>query len=82
MAYTDTIIPETIQMYNTISHQLRLNEEGLILVPDFSHIPVMQPDEKLKAETMNLRADAIKKIIESGVELSEDEIRELSGLNN
>ena len=82
MAYTDTIIPETIQMYNTISHQLGLNEEGLILVPDFSHIPVMQPDEKLKAETMNLRADAIKKIIESGVDLSEDEIRELSGLNN
>lgn len=82
MAYTDTIIPETIQMYNTISHQLGLNEEGLILVPDFSHIPVMQPDEKLKAETINLRADAIKKIIESGVELSEDEIRELSGLNN
>lgn len=82
MAYTDTIIPETIQMYNTISHQLGLNEEGLILVPDFSHIPVMQPDEKLKAETMNLRADAIKKIIESGVDLSEDEIRELSGLND
>ena len=82
MAYTDTIIPETVQMYNTISHQLGLNEEGLILVPDFSHIPVMQPDEKLKAETMNLRADAIKKIIESGVDLSEDEIRELSGLNN
>lgn len=81
MAYTDTIIPETIQMYNTISHQLGLNEEGLILVPDFSHIPVMQPDEKLKAETMNLRADAIKKIIEAGVDLSEDEIRELSGLN-
>lgn len=82
MAYTDTIIPETIQMYNTISHQLGLNEEGLILVPDFSHIPVMQPDEKFKAETMNLRADAIKKIIESGVDLSEDEIRELSGLND
>jgi hypothetical protein len=41
----------------------------------------MQPDEKLKAETMNLRADAIKKIIEAGVELNEDEIRELSGLN-
>jgi len=81
MAYTDTIIPETIQMYNTISHQLGLNDEGLILVPDFSHIPVMQPDEKLKAETMNLRADAIKKIIEAGVELNEDEIRELSGLN-
>jgi hypothetical protein len=81
MAYTDTIIPETIQMYNTISHQLGLDQEGLILVPDFSHIPVMQPDEKLKAETMNLRADAIKKIIEAGVELNEDEIRELSGLN-
>ena len=81
MAYTDTIIPETIQMYNTISHQLGLSEEGLILVPDFSHIPVMQPDEKLKAETMNLRADAIKKIIEAGVQLNEDEIRELSGLN-
>lgn len=81
MSYQDTIIPETEQMYATISHQLKLNEEGLYIKPDFSHIPVLQSDKLSEASAMNLRADAVNKIMTAGVELDDDEKRALLGLD-
>jgi hypothetical protein len=69
------------EMYHSMNQQLGLNEEGLKLVPDFSHIPVLQDDEQLKANAMNTKADAIKKIVESGVNLTAEEIKELTGIN-
>lgn len=77
MTYQDTIIPETEQMYATISHQLGLTDNGLMLVPDFSHIAVLQVDENQKANAMNTRADAVNKIITAGVQLDDDEKRAL-----
>eukprot|EP01049_Picozoa_sp_SAG25_P003296 SAG25_NODE_188_length_12354_cov_23.716116_18_plen_81_part_00 len=77
MTYQDTIIPETKQMYATMSHQLGLTKEGLQLVPDFSHIAVLQDDESIKANALNQRANAVFKILESGVILDEDEKRAL-----
>ena len=77
MTYQDTIIPETQQMYATLSHQLGLVETGLLLVPDFSHIAVLQDDESLKATALNTRADALNKIILAGIELNDDEKRAL-----
>jgi len=77
MSYQDTIIPETEQMYSTISHQLGLTDEGLYLKPDFSHIAVLQDDKNAEASAMNLRADAVNKIITAGVELSDEEKRSL-----
>ena len=52
MSYQDTIIPETKQMYATISQQLGLIEEGLYIKPDFSHIPVLQDDKNQEANTV------------------------------
>lgn len=80
MAYQDTIIPETVQMYDSIANQVGLTAEGITLYPDFTHIPALQADENLKAQAMNTRADAISKILAAGVSLSEEEIRELTGL--
>tara|TARA_R110001632_G_scaffold76073_2_gene172734 strand:+ start:4632 stop:5825 length:1194 start_codon:yes stop_codon:yes gene_type:complete len=80
MSYQDTIIPETNQMYSTISHQLGLIDEGLYLKADFSHIPVLQDDINAEASAMNLRADAVNKILLSGIELSDEEKRSLLGL--
>ena len=77
MTYQDTIIPETEQMYSTISNQLGLTDEGLHLVPDFSHIAVLQDDENQKASALNHRADAVNKIIASGLNLDDDEKRAL-----
>ncbi len=45
MVYTDTIIPETQQMYDTIAHQMGLDKQGISIVADFSHLPVLQDDE-------------------------------------
>lgn len=80
MAYTDTIIPETEQLYASMSHQLGLDQEGLKLVPDFSHLPVLQDDENLKADSMNKRADVVNKVNAAGVILSEEEIRAIVGI--
>ena len=77
LTYTDTIIPETQKLYDSIIQQFGLDAEGYKLIADFSHIAVLQADENLKARAMNTRADAVKKIIDAGVTLSEDEIREL-----
>lgn len=77
MTYTDTIIPETQKIYDSLIHQYGLDKDGYKLIADFSHIAVLQADENLKAQAMNTRADAIKKILDSGVNLTEDEIREL-----
>jgi hypothetical protein len=75
MVYTDTIIPETQQMYDTIAHQLGLKDEGYSIKADFSHLPVLQDDEQQKAQAMNTRADAVNKIIQAGVDLTDDEKR-------
>ncbi len=80
MSYQDTIIPETNQMYSTISHQLGLIKEGLYVKADFNHIPVLQSDKNAEASAMNLRADAVNKIINAGIDLDEDEKRSLLGL--
>jgi len=77
LTYTDTIIPETQKIYDSIIQQFGLDAEGYKLIADFSHIAVLQADENLKARAMNTRADAVKKILDAGVNLNEDEIREL-----
>lgn len=80
MAYTDTIIPETEQLYASMSHQLELDQEGLKLVPDFSHLPVLQDDENLKADSMDKRASVIKKLFESGIPLTDEEAKIIIGI--
>lgn len=82
MAYQDTIIPETQQMYDAIAQQIGLKDEGISLHADFSHIPALQEDENLKAQSMKIKAEAIEKIMAAGVALNEEEIREISGLND
>jgi len=79
MAYTDTIIPETQQMYDSMAHQFGLVNEGISIHADFSHIPSLQVDEVSRADTMNKRADVVKKIIESGVALTNEQIEEIIG---
>lgn len=80
MAYQDTIIPEVTQMYDSLSQQLGLTKEGLYIKPDFSHVAVLQNDENKKAQTLNTKADAINKVIQSGVNLSEEEKRAILGI--
>jgi hypothetical protein len=80
MAYTDTIIPETNEMYDGLSEQLGLIEQGLRIVPDFSHIAVLQRDENLHSRALDVRASALLKIQDAGVELDDDEKRAILDL--
>jgi hypothetical protein len=80
MAYTDTIIPETKQMYDALSEQLGLIKEGYKLCVDFSHIPVMQVDDNQSAQALDTRAAALIKIQQSGVVLTAEEQRAILGM--
>lgn len=83
MVYTDTIIPETQTLYDSIIKFYGLDKEGYKLEADFSALPVLQDDkqsesavEKAKVETysMMLRDGVISKeqyAMEFGIELAE-----------
>tara|TARA_R110001606_G_scaffold85719_6_gene194312 strand:+ start:4381 stop:5604 length:1224 start_codon:yes stop_codon:yes gene_type:complete len=77
MAYNDTIIPTTESMYDAISEQIGLLDEGLRIVPDFSHVSVLQQDDNLAAQALDTRASALLKIQQAGIILTDDEQREL-----
>ena len=81
MCYTDTIIPETQSMYNSIMRQWGLADE-YYLKADFSHLPSLQEDEEAKANVQKTKAETLEKIQAMGVQLSEEEIRVLTDLNN
>lgn len=81
MVYTDTIIPETQSMYDSMLKQWGLDSE-YYLKADFSHLPVLQVDEESKANVQKTKAETLEKIQAMGVQLSEEEIRILTDLNN
>ena len=71
MSYQDTIIPETEQMYATISQQLGLIDEGIYIKADFSHIPVLQDDK-------NQQSSTIVSLVQNGV-IDPNEARNVLG---
>ena len=81
LIYTDTIIPETQSMYNSMMKQWGLSDE-YYLKADFSHLPALQEDEGEKADVQKTKAETLEKIAGLGVELTEEEIRILTDLNN
>lgn len=82
MVYTDTIIPDTQSMYDSMIRQWKLDAEGYTLKADFSHLPVLQEDEEAKANVQKTKAETLEKIQAMGVQLSEEEIRVLTDLDN
>jgi len=75
MCYTDTIIPETQQMYDSIAMQFGLEKEGYYLKAEFGHLKVLQEDEERMAQVQSTKADTLLKIQQMGVTLTEEEIR-------
>ena len=80
MTYQDTIIPETQQMYDAIGQQIGLTDEGLKLIAEFDHLPVMQDDEVAVATTMKLKAETIEKLKVLGIDMTSDEMKALLGI--
>ena len=81
LVYTDTIIPETQSMYDSMMKQWGLSNE-YYLKAEFNHLPALQEDESEKANVQKTKAETLEKIAGLGVELSEEEIRILTDLNN
>jgi len=75
MAYQTSIIPDTEAMYDGLSEQLGLTKDGLRLVPDFTHVQVLAEDENEAAKALDTRAAALLKIQQSGVILTDEEMR-------
>jgi hypothetical protein len=80
MTYQDTIIPETQQMYDAIGQQCGLNNDGLKLIAQFDHLPVMQDDGIAVATTMKLKAETLEKLNGLGIDMTSDEMKALLGL--
>lgn len=81
LVYTDTIIPETQSMYDSMIKQWGLSDE-YYLKAEFHHLPALQEDESEKADVQKTKAETLEKIAGLGVELTEEEIRILTDLNN
>ena len=75
MVYTDTIIPETQAMYDSIIKQFGLDLEGYSLHAEFDHLPVLQNDLEKSANIFKLRTDAVEKILSMNIGLTPDEAR-------
>ncbi len=76
MVYQDTIIPETQQFYDSLINQFGLKEEGYYLKACFEHLPILQEDEKEKAEVMRIRSETLRTMSEMGIELNEEQIED------
>jgi len=76
MAYTDTIIPETQQIYDSMLSQWGLDQE-YYLEANFDHLPILQKDEVEKASVQKTTAETLEKVLAMGVSLSEEEIKNL-----
>jgi len=77
MIYTDTIIPETQSLYDSMMRQWGLHDQGFYLKAEFDHLPIMQDDEVQAANTMKIKAETLEKLRNLGVNMDEEEIRHL-----
>lgn len=76
MVYQDTIIPETQQFYDSLMTQFGLKDEGYYLKACFDHLPILQEDEKEKAEVMRIRSETLRTMAEMGLQLTEEQIED------
>lgn len=80
MVYTDTIIPETQTLYDTIVKFYGLDKDGYTLQADFSALPVLQTDHEKESSIQKVKAETLKVATEMGIILTEDEKRQFLGL--
>ncbi len=80
MVYTDTIIPETETLYQSIISFYGLDKEGYSLHADFSHLPVLQTDKEKESNIQKVKSETLKVVTEMGIQLTDDEKRQFLGL--
>ena len=67
MIYTDTIIPETQSMYDSMMRQWGLHQQGYYLKAEFDHLPIMQDDELLAQQASKSRVETYSLLLKDGV---------------
>lgn len=65
--YTDNVIPVAKGFAELMSDELGATERGRKYILDYSHVPVLQQDEKKKAETKKVKVDIASKLLSDGV---------------
>lgn len=78
-AYQSTIIPEAEELAMNRSQLFGLIQKGEWLELDYSHISVLQENEKEKAEVLEKKANAMKTLSELGV-YSIDDLKQIINL--
>lgn len=76
-AYQVTTIPEAEEKAMSLSKSIGLIEKGEFLTLDYSHLPILQKNEKEKAEELNLKANAVQKL-QASLVYSNQEIRDIA----
>lgn len=71
-AYQTTIIPEAEELAMQRSQKFNLLEKGEFLELTYGHIPVLQENQKEKAEVLEKKANTIKTLSEVGLYSSEE----------
>jgi hypothetical protein len=59
--YQDSAIPQANNFVNQLNDMMNAQENGVIYKVDFSHVPVLQDDQKLKSETHKNNVESITK---------------------
>jgi hypothetical protein len=75
-AYQSTIIPEAEELAMNRTRLFGLESKGEWLELDYSHIEVLQENEKEKAEVLQLKANTLEKLNTSGL-FSAQELKEI-----
>lgn len=79
-AYQSTIIPEAEELAMNRSKLFNLLEKGEFLELEYSHIPILQENKKEQSEILEIKANAINTLAQSGLYTSE-EIKTIIDLN-
>ena len=80
MVYTDTIIPETQSMYDSIIKQFGMDVEGYKLHAEFDHLAILQHDELASANVLKIKTEAVERMLNMNVGLTPEEARALLDL--
>lgn len=79
MAYQDGIIPFADKYTNYLNESLGLKKQGFILKKDYSHLEVLQENEKEKSEVAERNVKAISTLIATGKYTKEEAERIVLG---
>lgn len=73
-AYQVTTIPEADEKAMTLSKQFGMIDRGQFLSLEYDHLPILQKNEKEKAEILDKKASAVQKLQKTGL-YTDDEMR-------